>query len=51
MRIDMTLTKKPIDFGAFKYKGGAWGAFNPQCGFRALTSERVKMEYLYFTGV
>ena len=27
------------------------GGMNPQCGGRALTSEQIKMEHLYFTGV
>ena len=50
--MDMPLRKNPIDFGACRYKwGGAWGGVNPQCVFRALTSELVKMEHLYFTGV
>ena len=47
----MTLRMNPNDFGVRRYKGEAWGGVNPQCGFRALSSERVKMEHLYFTGV
>ena len=50
----MTLKKNSKDFDGCRTvgrKGEPGGGLNPQCGGRALTRERIKMEHLYFTVV